>query len=324
MKITICGSMFHEPSMAAAAATLRELGYEVDKPNVVEGHVYADNLDANAELKRGFIDEHFRKIDTSDAILVINEAKNGIDNYIGGNTLIEIAYAYAHGLDIFLLNPVPEVSYADEIRGMNPVILDGDVAKVAAYFAGLPKAYISSESPVKHLAVSRAFRRAGVSVQTVAVPMPSGVNEQPRSIDETYEGAINRHTQLVETCNPTAEDYMVTIESGIFTPRSEHNYFGTTTLVAEKNGERHVGIDTDIEFPKHMTDRVPSEFKDLGELVKTEYGAATSDPFPYFTGGKLTRTKVLESALYNVLIQFAAGEELTAHEVDHPTARLAQ
>jgi len=125
------------------------------------------------------------------------------------------------------------------------------------------------------------------------------------SIDETYEGALNRHEQLVKKVGKAAGDYLVTIESGIFTPRSEHNFFGTTTLVVEKDGERHVGIDTDIEFPTHMTNRVPSEFKDLGELVKTEYGAATSDPFPYFTNGKLTRVKILENALYNVLIQFS-------------------
>lgn len=168
------------------------------------------------------------------------------------------------------------------------------------------KVYLSSESPVKHAAVETAFARLGHEVETVSVPMPSGVNEQPKSLDETYEGALNRHEQLVRHIGKTAgSDYLITIESGIFTPRPEHNFFGTTTLVAEKSGERHVGIDVDIEFPKHMTDRVPSEFKDLGELVKKEYGAATSDPFPHFTNGKLTRTAILENALYNVLIQFA-------------------
>lgn len=305
MKITICGSMQHEPSMAKAADVLRKQDYEIEKPNVVEGHVYADNLDANATLKRGFIDEHFKKIGTSDAILVINEDKNGIANYIGGNTLIEMAYAYSQGLEVFLLQPVPTVSYADEIRGMHPIVLEGNLSKIAEYVAALPKVYISSESPIKHRAVSRAFRKAGMPVQTIAEPLPSGVSEQPSSIDETYEGALNRHEQLLQKIAPATTDYAVTIESGIFTPRSEHNYFGTTTIVVEKEGERHIGIDTDVEFPKHMTDRVPSEFKDLGELVKTEYGATTSDPFPYFTGGKLTRARVLENAVYNVVIQLA-------------------
>lgn len=52
-----------------------------------------------------------------------------------------------------------------------------------------------------------------------------------------------------------------------------------------------------------MTDRVPSEFKDLGELVQKQYGSLVKDPYPYFTNQKLTRAKILENALYNVIVQ---------------------
>lgn len=309
MKITICGSMFHEPSMAAAAATLRELGYDVDKPNVVEGHVYADNLDANADLKRGFIDEHFRKIDTSDAILVINEAKNGIDNYIGGNTLIEIAYAYAHGLDIFLLNPVPEVSYADEIRGMNPVILEGDVAKLHDHIQQLPVLAISSKSPVKHSALSRGLRRAGIRVRTLGVEVVSGVSEQPASIEESYDGAMNRHASLKQAAHGDVA-YYATIESGQHAVHKDHNVFGCSVVVLERaGGEQHVGIDLDVELPKLMTDRIPSEFPDAGVLVQQVYGSTLKDPFPYFTNGKLTRARILEDAVFNVAVQFVEYDQ---------------
>jgi len=172
------------------------------------------------------------------------------------------------------------------------------------------KAYVSSKSPVKHAAVEGAFARLGTEIETVAVPTPSGVDEQPRSLDETYEGALNRHEKLVEITGEKASgDYLITIESGIFSPRPEHNYFGTTTLVVEKDGERHVGIDMDLEFPRHMTDRVPSEYADLGELVKAEFGAETKDPFPYFTGGKVTRQSIIENALFNVLVQFDIAEK---------------
>lgn len=163
---------------------------------------------------------------------------------------------------------------------------------------------------MKHAAVEGAFARIGTDIETVAVPTPSGVNEQPRSLDETYEGALNRHEKLVELLGEKARgSYMVTIESGIFTPRPEHNYFGTTTLVIEKDGERHVGIDVDLEFPRHMTDRVPHEYADLGELVKAEFGAETKDPFPYFTGGKISRQTIIENALFNVLVQFDVMEK---------------
>ena len=306
MKITICGSMMHEPRMAAAAEELRSLGYDVEKPNVVEGHVYADNLDANADLKRGFIDEHFRKIDTSDAILVINEGKNGVAHYIGGNTLIEIAYAYAQGLEIFLLNPVPEVSYADEVRGMNPIILDGDLSKIDMYMQDLPVLAVSSESPVKHQALSRGLRRAGIRTRVVGIKVASGVNEQPISIEESYEGAVNRHANLKST--PEAQDatYLATIESGYHTAHKDHNAFGCSALVIEKvNGEQKIGIDLDIEFPRAMTDKIPHEYADIGVLVQQEYGSKLKDPYPFFTGGKLTRAKVLENAVYNLAIQLS-------------------
>lgn len=292
--------------MASAAETLRLRGYDVDKPNVVEGHVYADNLDANAGLKRGFIDEHFAKIDTSDAILVINESKSGVDNYIGGNTLIEIAYAYAQGLEVFLLNPVPDVSYADEIRGMHPIVLDGKLEVIDEYMQMLPILAVSSESPVKHTALSRGLRRAGIRTRIIGVKVASGVNEQPISIEESYEGAITRHANLKAAIADEEVVYLATIESGYHTVHKDHNAFGCSAIVIEKiNGEQKIGVDLDIEFPRSMTDKIPHEYPDIGVLVQQEYGSKLKDPYPYFTGGKLTRARVLENAVYNLAIQFS-------------------
>lgn len=302
MKITICGSMMFEPKMAVIATELQSRGYETEKPNVVEGHVYTDNLDANAGLKRGFIDEHFAKIDTSDAILVINEDKNGVVNYIGGNTLIEISHAYAQGLDVFILNPVPEVSYADEIRGMHPIILNGDTTKIDKYVEALPLVYMSTESALKQGAVSRAMRRAGRPVRVDGKKVDSGVAEQPMTIEETYTGAFNRHENLKKL--GVKADYYVTIESGLHPVHKEYGLYGCQALLLEKNGETiRLGIDFDIEFPKQMLDKVPGQYADIGVLVQEEFGAISKDPYPYLTDGKLTRQSILENAFYNLVIQ---------------------
>lgn len=167
------------------------------------------------------------------------------------------------------------------------------------------KAFVSSESPVKHAAVSAAFAKVGLPIETVAVPMSSSVSEQPMSIDETYEGAVNRHQKLVDAVGAKADGYfLITVESGIATLRPEHNYFGVDVVVVERNGEKRVGIDVDVEFPRSMTDRIPHDYADVGELVKAEYGAETKDPYPYFTNGKRTRRSFIEHALGNVLVQF--------------------
>ncbi len=78
--------------------------------------------------KHAAIKEHWDKIRVSDAILVLNFDRNGIDNYIGGNTFLEIGFAYVLGKKIYLLNPIPDIPlYSAEIIGMKPTILHGKV-----------------------------------------------------------------------------------------------------------------------------------------------------------------------------------------------------
>lgn len=306
MKITICGAMLHASSMLTVAKKLQVQGYEVETPIIAEDGAYGDNITVNADAKRDFINAHFAKIDTSDAILVVNEDKNGVANYIGGNTLIEIAYAYAQGLEVFLLNPIPDVSYADEVRGMHPIILDGKLEAIDSYMQSLPVLAASSESPVKHTALSRGLRRAGIRTRVIGVKVASGVNEQPISIEESYEGAINRHANLKTAIPQGNVSYLATIESGYHSVHKDHNAFGCSAIVIEKvNGEQKIGIDLDVEFPRSMTDKIPGQYPDIGVLVQQEYGSKLKDPYPYFTGGKLTRARVLENAVYNLAIQLA-------------------
>jgi hypothetical protein len=62
---------------------------------------------------------------------VINEEKRGIAGYIGGNTLIEIGVAFYQHKPIFILHQVSsELSYKQEILGMKPVMLDGDLGRI--------------------------------------------------------------------------------------------------------------------------------------------------------------------------------------------------
>ena len=79
-----------------------------------------------------FIRMHFDKIANSDAILVVNLEKNGIKNYIGGNTFAEIMLAFYLKKKIFLLNPIPTdeklSSIKNEIEVVKPIILNGDLS----------------------------------------------------------------------------------------------------------------------------------------------------------------------------------------------------
>ncbi len=300
MKITICGSITAIDEMKRMVDELGSRGYEVETPNFAETKLHV-KLEKDVVKKRGFIDDHFRKIDASDAILVVNHEKNGVPNYIGGNTLMEMTYAYAQGLEIFLLNPIPDSSFVDEIRGMGPIVLDGDSKKIDDYFQSLPLVYMSTESPVKHLAASRGFRRAGLKVRVDGKKVASGVEEQPQSIDESYDGAVNRHERL-KNLNVEA-DYLVTVESGHHRLHKSHSPFGCDVVIVEQKGEApKIGIGVDVEYPQAMLDKVPSQYPDLGTLAQKEYGAKVKDPYPYFTNNKLTRAKLLEDAVYKVAV----------------------
>ena len=69
-----------------------------------------------------------------DAVLVLNLDRKGIKNYIGGNTLMEIGFAYVLNEKIFLYNPIPEIEfYKSEIEAVKPIVINGDLSLIKWY-----------------------------------------------------------------------------------------------------------------------------------------------------------------------------------------------
>lgn len=85
---------------------------------------------AKLKITHDLIRAHFKKIEKSDAVLVLNYTKGKIKNYIGGNTLMEMGYAFYLGKRIYLLNPIPNQSYKEEIIAMEPIVINGDLVKI--------------------------------------------------------------------------------------------------------------------------------------------------------------------------------------------------
>ena len=139
MKITICGSVKFADKLVDAYRQLEKLDHEPvmheDMFGLADGTArqLREPKTEGAEIKRkfGFIKIWYNLIIGSDAILVCNFDKNGVKNYVGGNTLMEIGFAHVNDKKIFLLNPIPEdVPYADEIKAMVDVVLNGDLNKI--------------------------------------------------------------------------------------------------------------------------------------------------------------------------------------------------
>jgi hypothetical protein len=67
-----------------------------------------------------------------DAVLALNLDRKGIKNYIGGNTFLELGFAYILNKKIFLYNPIPDIPfYNTEIIAMRPIIINGDLTKIS-------------------------------------------------------------------------------------------------------------------------------------------------------------------------------------------------
>lgn len=77
------------------------------------------------------IREFWNLMQGGDAVLVANYEKNGVHNYIGANTFLEIGFAHVLGQKIFCLNPLPENSYLrTELDAMKLIVLEGDLNRI--------------------------------------------------------------------------------------------------------------------------------------------------------------------------------------------------
>jgi hypothetical protein len=146
MKITICGSIAFYDKMLEIKRELEELKHEVDLPpfeikddkgKMIPVSEYyrirksetSDNSWVWDEKERA-IRNHFDKIVWADVVLVVNYDKNNIPYYIGGNTFLEMGIAFFLEKKIFLLNPIPDVSYREEILGMKPIVINNNLNKI--------------------------------------------------------------------------------------------------------------------------------------------------------------------------------------------------
>jgi hypothetical protein len=145
--ITICSSAAFYRQAIDIQDQLTQVGYDIIVPitatrmkesNDFEVSHYktwfanANDYHKKAELMR----THFAEVEKADSILVLNYEKHGVQNYIGGNVLMEMSLAFWLNKPIFILNEIPEEStFEEEIKGMEPMLLHGDVTALPKLYA---------------------------------------------------------------------------------------------------------------------------------------------------------------------------------------------
>ena len=136
MRIGIIGSMQFTEKMLEYRDKLIEMGHDafvtdLHKNLVGKTDEEKEKIKLYQKNNMDAIRVFWRAMQGADAMLVLNFDKNGIKDYIGGNTLMEIGFAHVLDQKIFLLNPIPDISfYKTEIEAINPIIINGDISKI--------------------------------------------------------------------------------------------------------------------------------------------------------------------------------------------------
>lgn len=143
MNITLCGSIAFIQNMLQAKQVLENAGHTVQMPPT---HITAEdgsqmpvldyyNMRKAAEpyntwvwqTKAAAMRNHFNKVVWCDAVLVVNEDKNGIPSYIEPNTFLEVGLAFHLSKKIYLLHSLPQQDFTEELLGMGVVELQGSL-----------------------------------------------------------------------------------------------------------------------------------------------------------------------------------------------------
>ncbi len=134
MKIALCGSLSFHERLRDLQHRLEANGHTVFVPkslDLIENGEFVKPVTVAerlaAEEAHDFLREHYRKVEKADAVLIANYDKDGVRGYVGGNTFLEMGYAYYLGKPIYILNPIPDMIYTLEIAAMRPIVLNGNV-----------------------------------------------------------------------------------------------------------------------------------------------------------------------------------------------------
>lgn len=143
MMIAICGSLSFAYEMKDLSERLKKLGFEVESPvtaaRIIDGEITLDEIKREKEtgafskrsIQADAIRRYHRIIKDADTVLVANFEKNGLKGYIGGNAFLEMGSAHVMNKPIYLLHQIPDMAYKDEIAAMQPIVIEGDLSRIA-------------------------------------------------------------------------------------------------------------------------------------------------------------------------------------------------
>jgi inosine/xanthosine triphosphatase len=163
---------------------------------------------------------------------------------------------------------------------------------------------VGSGNPVKRAATERAFEAADRPASVEAVPVESGVSEQPIGDGETIRGAKTRARRALD-----GYDLGIGIEGGV--ADGPDGRYLIMWAAATDGRERGLGSGPRLRLPDDIADRVDAG-EELGPVMDEVVGlsnvARKQGAAGVLTGGAIDRESALRHAVAGAL-----GPFLTAH-----------
>jgi len=174
------------------------------------------------------------------------------------------------------------------------------------------KINVASKNPVKVAAVSELVKYYGIlrGADVVSFPVPSNVSSQPRSLEETLRGAMNRARAAFSSCK-----YSFGIESGFMAvPNTKTGYMNVTSCAIYDGRSYSIGLSSAFECPPKVTRMIFEEGVELDEAYHRT-GLTSSKRIGYAEGaisaltkGRLNRKDYTKEAVRMALIHLENGK----------------
>ncbi|MBI2675894.1 MAG: inosine/xanthosine triphosphatase [Candidatus Aenigmarchaeota archaeon] len=144
-----------------------------------------------------------------------------------------------------------------------------------------------------------AFSKAHVT----GVQASSGVSRQPKSLEETIRGAMNRARNAFRGC-----DYGIGIEDGIMPAPLVSEWINVSACVIYDGSKSHIGLAPSFVYPRKVAEAALSEGSEIGEqlhhLRKVEHKSSSEEEgaIGLLSNGLISRKDYLKLGVLMALI----------------------
>lgn len=168
------------------------------------------------------------------------------------------------------------------------------------------KINVASKNPVKVDAVREALQLYPnlKDYEVFGIETNSGVSEQPKSLEETVQGAINRAKAVFNGCV-----YSLGIESGLMlVPQTKTGSMEFSACAIYDGINHHLGLSCAFELPVEVTRMIYEKGVDVNEavyrlgLTTNKKVGSSEGSIGMLTGGRISRKDYTKQAIQMALI----------------------